>query len=111
MKGNIMSENHAKGADEKFCESCGSVIKKQAELCPQCGVRQKLEGKNWTATLLFCLLGIIMLNGVQRFYTGNWIIGLIQLLTLGGLGIWQLIDLILIIAGAYRDARGRLLVK
>lgn len=29
----------SKGADEKYCSSCGSIIKKQAELCPECGVR------------------------------------------------------------------------
>jgi RNA polymerase subunit RPABC4/transcription elongation factor Spt4 len=27
-------------ADEKFCFSCGSVIKKAAEICPKCGVNQ-----------------------------------------------------------------------
>jgi predicted RNA-binding Zn-ribbon protein involved in translation (DUF1610 family) len=29
-----------KGNDEKFCSSCGAVIKKEAEICPKCGVRQ-----------------------------------------------------------------------
>lgn len=29
-----------KAADEKFCESCGEVIRKTAEICPNCGVRQ-----------------------------------------------------------------------
>lgn len=28
------------GADEKYCTSCGSVIKAKAELCPNCGVNQ-----------------------------------------------------------------------
>jgi len=28
-----------KSADEVFCESCGEIIKKQAEICPNCGVR------------------------------------------------------------------------
>jgi len=27
-------------ADEKYCFSCGSVIKKAAEVCPRCGVHQ-----------------------------------------------------------------------
>lgn len=30
-----------KGADEVFCSSCGEPIKKQAEICPHCGVRQE----------------------------------------------------------------------
>ncbi|MDY6780301.1 MAG: DUF4870 domain-containing protein [Halobacteria archaeon] len=32
-----MSENKP-GADEQFCSSCGEVIKKEAEICPECGV-------------------------------------------------------------------------
>lgn len=31
----------AKGLDECFCSSCGSVVKKAAEICPKCGVRQR----------------------------------------------------------------------
>jgi hypothetical protein len=30
-----------KGYDEVFCASCGEPIKKQAELCPHCGVRNQ----------------------------------------------------------------------
>lgn len=29
------------GSDEVFCTSCGEIIKKEAEICPKCGVRQK----------------------------------------------------------------------
>lgn len=28
-------------ADEAFCTSCGEIIKAEAEVCPECGVRQK----------------------------------------------------------------------
>jgi hypothetical protein len=28
------------GADEAYCTSCGEVIKEEAEICPECGVRQ-----------------------------------------------------------------------
>lgn len=28
-----------KAADEVFCRSCGETIKKEAEICPNCGVR------------------------------------------------------------------------
>lgn len=30
-----------KEGDEGFCYSCGAVIKKEAEICPKCGVRNK----------------------------------------------------------------------
>jgi TM2 domain-containing membrane protein YozV/Tfp pilus assembly protein PilE len=54
-----------KGVDEKFCESCGNIIKIKAELCPNCGVRQK-TGINKAALLLltFFLGGI----GAHKFY-------------------------------------------
>jgi len=104
-----------KAADESFCASCGQVIKKEAEICPKCGVRQKSaasatgEGKNWLTTLLLCLfLGGL---GVHRFYTGHTGIGVVQLLTFGGCGIWALVDFIMIIAGSYKDAKGNPLVK
>lgn len=29
------------GPDEVYCTSCGGVIKAEAEVCPECGVRQK----------------------------------------------------------------------
>jgi TM2 domain-containing membrane protein YozV len=67
------------------------------------------EGRSWVVTLLLALF--IPLFGVHRFYTGNIVIGLLQLLTAGGCGIWWLIDVVLILTDAYRDADGYPLVK
>jgi len=36
-----MSDGREKAADEAFCSSCSAIIKKEAEICPKCGVRQK----------------------------------------------------------------------
>ena len=67
------------------------------------------QPKDWLTTLLLCIfLGWL---GVHRFYTGHIVIGVIQLLTVGGCGIWALIDLIMIITDSYRDSDGRPLVK
>ncbi len=49
--------------------------------------------------------------GVFRFYTGHIGIGVIQLVTLGGCGIWALIDFIMIITGSYTDVNGLPLKK
>lgn len=45
--------------------------------------------------------------GADRMYLGKWWTGLVKLVTLGGLGIWALVDLILVMNGSMRDAQGR----
>jgi RNA polymerase subunit RPABC4/transcription elongation factor Spt4 len=40
-------------ADEKYCFSCGSIIKKAAEICPRCGVNQSKRNAT-TAIEVYC---------------------------------------------------------
>lgn len=68
---------------------------------------QALSDRSFIATWMFSwLLGFL---GVDRFYLGKVGTGVLKLLTLGGFGIWWLIDLILTLAGVQRDKEGRLL--
>ena len=61
-------------------------------------------GKSQLVALLLALfVGVL---GIHRFYLGYTGIGIIQLLTFGGLGIWALIDLILIITGDLKPKTG-----
>ena len=55
------------------------------------------------AVLLCFFLGGL---GVHRFYVGKIGTGLLMLFTLGGLGIWSLIDFIMIVCGAFKDKDG-----
>lgn len=56
-----------------------------------------------------CLLFLLLLGplGLHRFYVGKVGTGLLFLLTGGGLMIWWLIDLIILIIGSFTDAGGR----
>jgi len=65
--------------------------------------------KQFMITLLLALFAGSF--GAHRFYTGHILFGVIQLCTLGGCGVWALIDIIMIITGKYTDAQGRPLQK
>jgi hypothetical protein len=56
------------------------------------------------AALLSFFVGIL---GVHRFYVGKVGTGVLMILTFGGLGIWVLIDFVLILAGSFTDEEGR----
>ena len=47
--------------------------------------------------------------GVHRFYVGKIGTGILMILTFGGLGIWALIDFIIIIVGSFTDSEGKVL--
>ena len=99
-----------------FCHNCAAEIAREACVCVHCGVKiggpldpveRALfppQGRSWVVTLVLALC--VGPFGIHRFYTGQVATGLLQMLTFGGLGIWWLIDLILIITGGMKDANG-----
>ncbi len=101
------------GANQQFCRSCGQIISNLAPACPHCGAPTGVRPagaspKSRLAALLLCwFFGIF---GVHRFYVGKIGTGILQIVTLGGLGIWTLVDFILIIVGSFKDKQGRRVV-
>ena len=83
-----------------YCKECGHQISDQAVSCPNCGYSYQSvapscgTNEEWLITLLLC------------FFLGKTAIGVVQLLTLGGCGVWALVDFILIVCGKYRNGKG-----
>ena len=60
--------------------------------------------KSQVGAAVFCFfLGFI---GIHRFYLGYPVIGFLQIITLGGCGLWALIDFIRIVLGDLQPANG-----
>ena len=61
-----------------------------------------------TAWLLFLLFYSITVGGfgVDRFYLGHWRSGLGKLFSFGGLGVWSILDVILVGTGYLTPENG-----
>jgi TM2 domain-containing membrane protein YozV len=107
-----------------FCTNCGAEIDDKAVVCVKCGVATRnmhpgsimqtgpannAVGYDWLTVLLLCFfLGGL---GVHNFYTKKTGVAIAQLLTLGGCGVWALVDFIMILTESYRDGNGNPLVR
>ena len=60
---------------------------------------------DWLA--LFLLTFFVGVLGVHRFYVGKIGTGVLMLITLGGLGVWFLVDLILVVTGQFTNKEGQ----
>ncbi|MDR1542003.1 MAG: TM2 domain-containing protein [Clostridiales bacterium] len=63
--------------------------------------------KSKTAALILSIL--VGTLGVDRFYLGYTGLGILKLITAGGLGVWWIIDIILIATGKVTDKNGNAL--
>jgi TM2 domain-containing membrane protein YozV len=59
----------------------------------------------------FFLSFIFGVFGIDRFYLGKYWTGILKLLTFGGMGVWALIDLNIIMSGGMRDKQGNKLLQ
>jgi len=58
------------------------------------------------AALPFAMLGV---GGIHRFYLGKIGTGVVQLVTFGGVVVWQFIDFIMAVSGNMKDKEGKLI--
>lgn len=61
------------------------------------------EKKRLVALLLNMFLGGL---SIHRFYVGKTGTAILQIVTAGGLGVWLLIDFIMILCGTFKDKQG-----
>lgn len=93
-----------------FCRACGGQMHQSAHACPGCGAPQQSHSLSQKRILPAALLSFFFgFLGVHRFYAGKIGTGVLQLFTLGGFGIWALIDFIMIVVGSFRDADGNVI--
>ena len=69
-----------KDQDSKYCQDCGQIIKKRAEICPHCGCRQisAYSGRNRIVAVLFAFF--LRGFGAHKFYLGSFGLGIVYLI-------------------------------
>jgi len=76
---------------------------------PQAQEGQASPKSRTTALLLALLFPIVGLCGIHRFYAGKTGTGILWLFTAGLLGVGQLVDIIMIVVGTFRDKQARMI--
>lgn len=100
-----------------YCKKCGAHIANDSKFCPSCGAPVNGSSKSGDSSasrksrliaLLLCwFLGVF---GAHRFYTGRPLSAIFMILTIGGLGIWAFVDLLVILCGNFKDRDGKKLL-
>jgi len=90
-----------------FCSGCGNEMHETAKSCPKCGAPNSKSTKSQhnkvTLALVCFFLGTL---GIHRFMVGKPGTAILMIITLGGLGIWTLIDFIMILTGSFKGRDG-----
>ena len=91
-----------------YCTNCGTALEKSKTICQSCGFENQVIPSPYSRqqAMFRCLLAIIGLSGMERFYVGRWKSGILYLLTAGFCFIGVIIDLYKIYCGEFVDKDG-----
>lgn len=59
------------GPDEVYCRDCGSIIKERAEICPECGVRQRSAGLSSIDESGIAAVASLLIPGAGQIFLGH----------------------------------------
>ncbi len=65
------------------------------------------DGSDKSRAIALVLGGVLGPLGAHRYYVGKIGTGMLHTVTLGGMGLWWLYDMVLIMFGSFRDRDGR----
>lgn len=93
------------------CSKCNYINEENLSRCKNCGqiLYEEVSIKSWHITLILCILFGFL--GIHRFYVGKAGTAIIMLLTLGGFGIWILVDIVTLILEEFKDEDNKRLVR
>ena len=72
--------------------------------------RQVRVSEKHTPAVILSGIWVTNMLGVDRMYMGRVGLGIVKLITLGGIFVWTIVDYILIARGKARDGKGRPLI-
>ncbi|MFC2067728.1 TM2 domain-containing protein [Chloroflexota bacterium] len=106
-----MEETSSKPTEEAKAENVTPKPTEEVkvrETPPETIVDTKIEEVSSKSRLAVTLFSFFLGElGIHRFYLGKIGTGILMIVTLGGLGIWYLIDFIMAVAGAMKDKEGK----
>lgn len=125
-------QNKAVQRTTKFCKYCGQKIAVDAVVCTHCGrqvemlkregdvpsnnvpsrvKQERISPKDKRTALILAVIGLTGCGGLQRFYAGKIMSGLLFLFTGGLLGFGTVWDIIRIATDTFEDSEGRIIKK
>lgn len=92
---------------EEVNEEASTRVQAPVNINSDDGFSDGRSDKSYATALILCWVGGWL--GLHRFFLGQTVMGVAMLCTLGGCGVWWLIDFAMIVFGVFKDKDGNFL--